>query len=95
MKKSVDVYYKQLQQATAENERLKEENKKIKKWLEKYKNANERLYDVQVDDFNFTKTKYKQALEDIREMSKKSADVFGCTGCYNIYNKINEVLKEN
>lgn len=36
---------------------------------------------------------YWNVLEEIREMSKKSADVFDCTGCYDIYNKINEVLQ--
>ena len=81
-----------------ENEELKEENKKIQKRLERYKNANERLYDAQVDDFNFTKTKYKQALEEIREMAK-IAFIVCDDECGNankfaeIQDKINEVLK--
>lgn len=63
-----------------ENKELKKENKKIKKWLERYKNANERLYDMQVDDFNFTKTNYKQALEEIRDyIQSLNKDI--CNNC--------------
>lgn len=93
--------HKKAMELTKENEQLKEENKKIKKRLERYKKANERLYDMQVDDFNFTKTKYKQALEEIMEIVKRNEWIYQGLLPNHIYEntmqiqiKISEVLDE-
>lgn len=52
-------------------EKLEQENAKLKNIVEHYKRANERLYDVQVDDFNFTKTKYKHTLQEIKAIAEQ------------------------
>lgn len=39
--------------------------------------------------------KYRSALEEIKEIAYRGADVNDCTFCHNIYNKINEVLNGN
>ena len=76
-----------------ENEQLKEENEGLRFIIEKYENANERLYDAKVDDFNFTLTKYRSALEEIREIILQ-AKVTNNKKLGTILTKLNEVLKD-
>lgn len=98
LSEELDKYKAAVLKLTEENEELKEENKKIKKWLERYKNANERLYDIQVDDFNFTKTSYRQALEEIRKLINETCWDYTDISIIPVKDKmletINEVLKD-
>ena len=99
LSEELDKYKAAVLKLTEENEELKDENKKIKKLLERYKNANERLYDIQVDDFNFTKTNYRQALEEIKKVAeeqiKRYPDSFKIKDAeyYTIIEICDEVLK--
>ena len=59
-----------LEARTAAKEAL-QEDKKLGLIIEEYKSANERLCDAKVDDFNFTLTNYRSALEEIRNIADK------------------------
>ena len=80
-----DCYYKQLQ-------RLKQENETLREQLEIYREQ----YLIVGNPYE----KYKQALEEIREIASNALDIIVENDellCYvgDIYNKINEVLNEN
>ena len=76
--KGDNCYYKQLQRLKAENEKLKEKNEELIAQLSRFYRKKEYIRLL----------KYKQALEEIREISSPH-----CSQCREIIDKINEVLK--
>lgn len=99
---NVDKAYHELKQ---ENENAKTTVEECHKYMAKLEDENAKLLEKfkfmeiandikkqDIDSLREANEELRKALEEIRDMSKKSADVFDCTGCYDIYNKINEVL---
>ena len=91
--KNHNCYFKQLQ-------RLKQENEELKADLKAETEQAHKWYQRETDK-HFVAIKYKQALEEIREITKKYDAEVGDTiianpiqDCYDVFIKVNEVLND-
>ena len=95
-----NCYWKQLQQAKAENEQLKEKISILKGNIDIYQmsenEANETIAEVKARNNEIKNFKFRKALEEIKEIAAKAFNLEDDDGGYlyqKILTKINEVLK--